>query len=226
MTITDNILNSLNIDTEKLEILHAIGALCMRYGVRSVTMDDMASHLGVSKKTLYQHFKNKAEIISLVARVQLDEERELFEKLAAESPNAIEELISIIEINRKFVQDFHPSLLFDLKKYYPEAWKVYLHYKENVYYKILCQNIQRGIDEEIYRQDIDPRIFAKVRLELTQLAFDTDCFPREEFEIAEVQTQLLKHFIMGMLSEKGALQLKEKLAMLCPQAAKLSDSKP
>ncbi|MCC5944760.1 MAG: TetR/AcrR family transcriptional regulator [Bernardetiaceae bacterium] len=226
MITTDKILNSLHIDTEKLEILKQIAALCMRYGVRSVTMDDMASHLGISKKTLYQHFKNKAEIISLVTHVQLDAERQLFEKAAAESPNAIQELITIIEISRNLMQSFHPSLLYDLKKYYPAAWKVYLHYKENVYYKIICQNIQRGIDDGIYRQDIDPRIFAKVRLELTQLAFDTDCFPREEFSVVEVQAQLLRHFITGMLSEKGAVQLKEKLIGLCPNAMQATQKKP
>ena len=178
-------------------------ALFNKFGVRSVTMDDVAREVGMSKKTLYQYFTNKDGLVTAVAKSQMELEREEFSGIADNAKNAIDELYQIAQCMRRNIQDMNPSLLYDLQKFHREAWQEYLKFKNDFVRGNLIDNINRGKKEGFYREDLNAAILSKFRVEQVQMIFDDKVFPTEEFEFLEVQMHLFEHFVYGMLSEKG-----------------------
>ncbi len=185
--------------------------LFMRYGVRSVSMDDIARHLAVSKKTLYQHFTDKEDIVTVTCKTHLDRDAKEFDTIRQSARNAIDELVKQSAFLKRYLQDMNPSLLFDLQKYHPRAWRVWLDHKKNFIRESVVRNLRQGIKEGYFRPEIDPEVIASMRLEMLQLPFNEDIFPHEKFRLAEVQMQIFDHFVFGLLSEKGRkLYIKSK----------------
>ena len=185
--------------------------LFMRYGVRSISMDDIARHLSVSKKTLYQHFTDKEDIVTVTCKSHLDRNAEEFKSIRKNARNAIEELFQLSVCLKRNMQDMNPSLLFDLQKYHPKAWSVWVNHKNKFIRESVVRNLRQGIEEGYFRQEIDPEVIAAVRLEMVQLAFNEEVFPRERFRLPEVQMQIFDHFVFGLLTDKGRkLYLKYK----------------
>src|SRR5688572_21321892 len=177
--------------------------LFMRYGVRSISMDDIARHLSVSKKTLYQHFADKEDIVTVTCKGHLDRNAEEFQTIRKNSRNAIEELVQLSVCLKRNMQDMNPSLLFDLQKYHPKAWSVWLNHKNKFIRESVVRNLKQGIEEGYFRPEIDPEVIGAVRLEMVQLAFNEDIFPRERFRLPDVQMQIFDHFVYGLVTDKG-----------------------
>ncbi len=187
----------------KQRILIGAMELFMRYGIRSVSMDDVARHLSVSKKTLYQYFADKDEIVTMVAAHRMEEDQRQYDGLHQSSRNAIEELVKISTCLKKDFQKMNPSLLFDLKKFHSKAWSVWLSHKQKYIRESIIRNLAQGIEEGFFRPDINKDIMAIIRLELIQLTFDDQIFPVEKYNLAEVNIQLFEHFVYGILTGKG-----------------------
>ena len=175
----------------------------MRYGVRSISMDDIARHLSVSKKTLYQHFADKEDIVTVTCKAHLDRNADEFQSIRKGAKNAIEELVQLSVCLKRNMQDMNPSLLFDLQKYHPKAWKVWLNHKNKFIRDTVVRNLRQGMEEGYFRPEIDAEVIASVRLEMVQLAFNEEIFPGERFRLPDVQMQIFDHFVFGLLTEKG-----------------------
>src|SRR6201989_3381049 len=106
----------------KEKILKGAEELFMRYGVRSISMDDIARHLMVSKKTLYQHFEDKEDLVTQASETHIEKSRKQYEALTESPANAIDELARISVCLRNDMNGMNHSLLFDLQKYHPRAW--------------------------------------------------------------------------------------------------------
>jgi TetR/AcrR family transcriptional regulator, cholesterol catabolism regulator len=187
----------------KDKILKGAMELFLKYGVRSVSMDDIARHLAVSKKTIYQYFTDKDDVVSRVASNHLEKTRTEFDAYRTNSKNAIDELVTISRCLKKDMQEMNPSLLFDLHKYHPKAWNVWLEHKNKYIRDSVVKNLVQGIEEGYFRPEINPEVLAAVRLELVQLGFDELVFPHDKFNLAVVQVQIFEHFIYGLLTDKG-----------------------
>ncbi len=172
-------------------------------------MDDIAKHLSISKKTIYQYFKDKNDLVSQVCIAHLEEEKREIEEIKEQTSNAIETLIEESLCLRKKITDMNPSLLFDLKKYHQQAWSMYLDSKEKVYVKSLKETLEKGISEGYFRPEIDPQILAILRVEQIEMSLENLIYPRSRFEFTEVQTQLFDHFLNGLVSDKGRQLLKQ-----------------
>ncbi|MBL7856926.1 MAG: TetR/AcrR family transcriptional regulator [Cyclobacteriaceae bacterium] len=195
----------------KEKILKGAEALFMKFGVRSISMDDIARHLSVSKKTLYQHFADKEDIVTMTCMAHMNYATREFEAIAAGAKNAIEELAGISGCLKKNMEEMNPSLLFDLQKYHPRAWSVWLDHKNKVIRESVIRNLKQGIVEGYFRPEINPDILAVMRMELVQLAFNEQVFPNDQFKFTEVQMQIFDHFVHGIVTEKGRkLYLKYK----------------
>ncbi len=194
--------------------------LFMRYGIRSISMDDIARHLSVSKKTLYQHFADKEDIVTVTCRAHLERDAEQFAGIRKTARNAIEELVQLSVHIKRNMQDMNPSLLFDLQKYHPKAWKVWLNHKNKFIREAVVRNLRQGMEEGFFRADLDPEVIASVRLELVQLAFNEEIFPSETFKLSDVQMQIFDHFVFGLLTEKG-----RKHYLKCKQGNKIETLK-
>ncbi|HEX6226160.1 MAG TPA: TetR/AcrR family transcriptional regulator [Chryseolinea sp.] len=187
----------------KKKILKAAESLFMKYGVRSISMDDISRHLAVSKKTLYQHFADKEDIVSMACQAHIETMAAQFLEITRNSKNAIDELTKISRCLKKNTEDTNPSLLFDLQKYHPKAWSVWLNHKHKFIRDSVIRNLRQGIEEGHYRPEINVDIIAAMRLELVQLPFDDNVFPTSRFKIAEVQMQIFDHFVHGIVTDKG-----------------------
>ena len=197
------------------KILKGAEGIFTKYGVRSISMDDIARHLSVSKKTLYQHFTDKEDIVTLVFESVLSESRKEFEAIHETAENAIDELAKLSVCLKKNVDEINPSLLFDLHKYYPKAWAVWLEFKRMCIYDSIKKNLDQGIAEGFYRPEINTEILSIVRMALIETAFDDKTFSHDKFKMTEVQMQIFEHFVYGILTEKGKkqyLRCKEKNA--------------
>ncbi len=175
----------------------------MSFGIRSVTMDDIAKQLGISKKTIYQHFNDKDEVVCQTTWRILKREKELLDEIRKNAKNAIHELHLLTHYIRHHIVNINPSALFDIQKYHKEAWKIYLDFKDSVFIKNVEDSIERGMAEGHFRSNLNPKILAKLRIEQIHLGFDGQVFPKDEFDLTEVQMQLFENFFYGLLTQSG-----------------------
>ncbi|MTI39952.1 TetR/AcrR family transcriptional regulator [Fulvivirga lutimaris] len=185
------------------KIITGAGELFKKYGIRSVSMDDIARHLSISKKTIYQYYKDKDEIVSLSLKKHLEYEKQEYDQIFNNTSNAIEELVKVSKCMRQDFKDMKPSLIFDMQKYHPNAWKVWLSFKNEYIKNQVMENLKRGMAEGYFREDLNPDILARLRVELVQLAFDEDVFPADQYNLRDLQLQFFNHFVHGIVTEKG-----------------------
>jgi TetR/AcrR family transcriptional regulator, cholesterol catabolism regulator len=187
----------------KDKILKGTEELFMKYGIRSVSMDDIARHLTVSKKTLYQHFADKEELVWDVFKNALECDKEIFDSITDRSRDAVEEIALLSVTMKQHMEKINPGLLYDLQKFHPKAWSAWMDFKNKFIRQSVIRNLKQGIAEGYYRDDINPEIMAVIRIESVQFPFNPELFPREKFKLVVVQEHLLEHFIQGLLTDKG-----------------------
>ena len=187
--------------------------LFLQAGIKSVTMDDIARHLGMSKKTIYQFFKDKNELVTaLVTKRLQDDERDMTE-IIGKSSNVIEEMINMMKCSEEIFSRANPIVIHDLQKYHPEAWKHFQNFKSEVIVRTLEDLLTKGIVQGYIRPDIDVRVIARMRVMQVETGFNASVFPANEFNIWKVQQQLLEHFNFGICTLKGYKLLDEYKTM-------------
>lgn len=184
-------------------IIQGASELFHKYGIRSVSMDDIARNLAISKKTIYQYYKDKNEIVMLSLKLHMDKNKLEYNNIFKEGENAIQELANVSTCMRKDFKDMNPSLLFDMQKYHPQAWKMWVDFKNEYLKNKLIENLNKGIKEGFYRQNINAEVLAMLRVEQVQLAFDDNVFPKDKFNFKELQMMLFDHFVHGIVTAKG-----------------------
>lgn len=173
------------------------------YGIRNVSMDDIAKHIGMSKKTIYQYFADKDELVYEFMQIGMSEQMQEMRAVAENSDNVIEELHKAMLKTRELFSKVNPLMLFELKKYHPKAWELFNHCKEGEMQEHFTKTIQKGIKEGLFRANIDVEILAKMRMELVQMAFDPKVFPSPQFNFLDVNIQIFEHFVYGIITLKG-----------------------
>jgi len=195
----------------KEKIFSKAEELFLKYGVRSVTMDDLASELGASKKTLYQFAKNKEELIYKTLENHFSSEKAFCCGITDANQNAIDELLSIGRHLIEQLQGMNPMLLFELKKYYPKAYRLMEDYRMGFIFQTVANNMKKGIKDGLYRKDVKPDIIAKIYVARTDILFDTTIFPPKEYNWVDVYREVLIYHIRGIASEKGIDYLTENI---------------
>ena len=193
----------------KSKILQVADQQYHKYGIRSVSMDDIARELGMSKKTIYQFYKDKNELVKSVAQLKIDQEKQEFNQILKVSKNAIDELFQLSKCLRNNLHEMNPSLLFDLQKFHSESWELWVDFKNDFIKNAVLNVIERGKKDGCFRPEINAEIMAIYRIETIQLAFDQTLFPKEKFELASLQLELFDHFVFGLLSTEGRKQYEQ-----------------
>ena len=184
-------------------ILETTRELFLKYGVRSVSMDDIAKHLGMSKKTIYNFFKDKDELLSAFATSFVQRNKEAFDEATKMAGDAVDEIFCVMKHLRNMMQHMNPKLFFDLQKYHPQAWKQIRDFREKHVTEMIQQNLENGIGQGLYRPDINIVVLAKLRLEQIEMTMNQNIFPMDKFNIAHVQLSLFEHFLYGICTLKG-----------------------
>ena len=177
--------------------------LFMQYGIRSISMDDIATQLGISKKTIYQYFADKNELVSAVVDEDIHDLQNRCVVCSQRADNAIHEIFLTMDMIQEFLINMNPMLLYDLRKFHQEAYHKWVEHKNNFLLVTVHNNILSGIQEGLYRPDINPDILSKFRLESMLIPFNIEVFPPAKFTLVDVTIELLENFLYGMVTEKG-----------------------
>ncbi len=177
--------------------------LFKRYGIRSITMDEIANQLGISKKTIYQLFSDKDELVDEVITELLAYNRNCCNNLKAKASNAIQEVFFSMEMLEEMFENMNPTILYDLERNHPQTFKKFQQHKYSYLLEIIKQNLQKGKNEELYREDINIEVAGKVRLETMMLPFNQNVFPKSKFNLVELEKQLIEYYLFSIASLKG-----------------------
>lgn len=190
------------------KILEEAKVLFLQYGLKTVSMDDIARNVGVSKKTIYQHYKDKNEIISKVVISHFTAQKRSVEEATSDVDNCIEELFEMSKCMKMQTQSVNPAVIYDLERFYPKAFQEFVKYKDEFILTHFRKSLDRGIKEGFFRKDIDIEIISKLRLAQVQMSFDPTIFPREKFDFQKVHLQLFRQFALGLLTDNGRVLFK------------------
>lgn len=177
--------------------------LFRQYGIKSVTMDEISSRLGVSKKTLYQYFADKHELVDEVVVDLIRYNQNCCNKNKAKANNAVHELILAMEMVQQMFRDMNPGILHDIERNHPATFQKFLLHKYEFLLQVIKENIERGKKEELYRSDINTEVIARIRLETMMLPFNQEVFPKNKFTLVDLENQLIEHFLFGVATIKG-----------------------
>lgn len=188
---------------QKERIIKSAEELFFRYGIKSVTMDDIAKHLGMSKKTIYQFFRDKDEVVHTLMQEKLKEDEKDFQRIADNSSNVIEEVLAIMKHIGVVIGQVNPSAFYDLQKYHSRSWSLFKEFKENFILKMVENTLNKGVQQGLIRPDINVKILAKMRMEQIESGFNPNIYPPDKFKILDVQLAMIDHFLYGICTLKG-----------------------
>lgn len=185
------------------KIIEKAAELYMQFGIRTVTMDDIARDLSISKKTIYQYFKDKRELVNTICQTHLETENARFDSSNCESENSVHELILVSKCLRESMMEMKINIMNELRKFYPEAWAMYMEFKSDVMKESIMRVIERGQEEGHFRPEIDPELVAIMRMEQVESFIMNNPYPKDKYSFVEVQMQLFDHFIHGLFTIEG-----------------------
>ncbi len=183
--------------------------LFMEYGLRSVSMDDIASSLGMSKKTIYQYYADKDELVVAVVSEVILHNQACCDADRQSADNAVHEIFLAIDMMTEIFRTMNKSLLFDMQKYHPAAFDKFLKHKNEFMYKVVYENLEKGIREELYRPEINIRLLSRYRVECMMIAFNPAFSESVGLKLAEIQQELTLHFLHGLVNAKGHKLIKK-----------------
>jgi AcrR family transcriptional regulator len=197
-------------NNEQIEIGNKVKDLYFRFGIKSVTMDDVARELGISKKTLYTYFKDKSELVEAVVNLEIDLQQERIDAIINKNLDAITEMFEIHKMMNQYIRQYSHVIQYDLKKYYPATYSRILQVKRERTYEGMKQNMEKGIAEGVFRKEVNAQLIAKVNLIRIEGSIETCLFTDDELTSLDVFNQLFEYHIRGIATRKG-LEIMEKL---------------
>lgn len=193
----------------KERILIKSQELFMQYGIRSVSMDDIANNLGMSKKTLYQYYADKDELVDAVVEARIKEMQTDCLGCREKAKDAIHEIFIMMD---RIIEDFNnmnPMLLYDMEKFHFKAYQRFREHKDKFLARIIRENIEWGIKDELYRAEVNVDVMCKFRLESMMIPFNVALFPPGKYNLAKLSEEIIQHFIYGLATIKGHKQIQK-----------------
>jgi TetR/AcrR family transcriptional regulator, cholesterol catabolism regulator len=193
---------------EKLKenIIERASAQFLLLGIKSVSMDDICSDLGISKKTIYQIFPTKEMLVDLVITKFIDEEKAVILHLQEVSVNAVDEMTQVAEYAVSFFNQVRPILLHDLQKYYKHSWEKVLQMQSTFIKNQIKANLERGKSEGTYREDMDPEIISNLYVVKAKSLTGQHILSMSDQDRDKLIKQHMLYHIHGILSDAGREQ--------------------
>ncbi len=199
---------------ELKNILLKVRELYMKYGIKSVTMDDVARELGISKKTLYQYVTDKDDLVGKFIDNEIVIRQEEICKCFRIGFNAVEELFEISIFMNKLMRDQNPATEHDLRKYYPSHYQKTVKARREGIFNYILTNLKKGIKEGLYRKEMNKEVIAKLYLWRSENVHFNELFTVEEFTSIKLFVELLTYHVRGIATEKGIIVLADKVKEL------------
>jgi AcrR family transcriptional regulator len=197
---------------EKLnDLLVKVAILFRKYGIKSITMDDIAREVGISKKTLYQFVTDKTDLVNKVVESEMGYNKDCFELVTTVGKNAISELFEVNRFMIGMMKRNSPSFEYDLRKHYPEVFqKVMLTRRKGMYESVLA-NLKRGKAEGLYREELKEEILTKLQISRLENMYSDVMFSIEDYSAENIFRELFIYHIRGIANEKGIKYLEENI---------------
>lgn len=184
-------------------ILKEAEKLFMKFGMRSVSMDDIAKHLGISKKTIYANFKDKNELVNQLVSKVLNANECNLSVCVKEAENAIEEIFLIMDFSKEMLSGINPIVFVDLEKYHHKAFKLMMDFHQNRIFDIIKTCLERGMKERVFRDDINTDILASSRIGQINWIFESDLLRSGKYSMYDIIYELTLHFLFGISTLSG-----------------------
>lgn len=194
------------------KILSGADQLFMRYGIKSMTMDSVSKELGISKKTLYQFVDNKTDLLEQVIRWHLQVELADLLEIRKNAKDAIDEILGMAKYGVQKLRELNPTTVYDLQKHYKEVWNLLESLHTEQVYTFIKENLEQGIEQGLYRSDLNADIIAKLYGGKTVLVVNEDLFPLRDYNKEKLFEEYIQYHIHGVASAKGLKQLEKYLS--------------
>jgi len=187
----------------KQKILDQTFELIMKYGIKSVSLDDISKGIGISKKTIYQYFEGKKGLIQEVIHNHIVKDEADISAIISKAENAIEEMVTVAKHVLVFLRSMSPSMMFDTKKYYPKIWERVEEKHFGFILGTVVTNIQRGQSEGLYCTDINADIISKMYVRQILTLSDEAYFPLSKYQRSDLYKHLVTYHVRGLLNDAG-----------------------
>ena len=177
--------------------------LFLRYGIRSISMDEIASQLGISKKTIYQFYADKDALVDSAIDIVVSSNANECCIHREESENPVHEILVATDMVQEMLKTMNPTIMYDLQKYHPAAYKKIADHKNEFLYKLIKENLEQGIAVQLYRPEIDTEIMSRFRLASVFMMFSPDLYPLGKYNLGAVIEEVTIHFLYGITTAKG-----------------------
>ena len=189
---------------KETELIGSVAQLFMRLGIKSLTMDEIARQLGVSKKTLYKYASDKKGLVTKAVQLAIDEEECVLSEMHIAEGSAIDKIFAINTMISEKLQSIQPAVIFDLQKYYPEAWAIMEEHKCVFIHNQVKENLEEGIKEGLYRKNMNPELVTRIYVTLINSIFDSSLYSLSSHSFKEMHTEVVRYHLRGITNEKGA----------------------
>ncbi|MCX6287047.1 MAG: TetR family transcriptional regulator [Bacteroidetes bacterium] len=190
-------------DNTLKDILEKVRELFFKYGVRSVSIDDICRDLGFSKKKLYEYVTSKHELVEKLLELERQNFEVIFFQYNFEGINAIDILLTVSKEIGEHFRDISPSMTFDLKKYYPEIYHKHVDERIDFIFQKIQINLSKGIGQGMYRTDLSVELIARLYIRRLMDLHNPEFFPAEKFSFRTIFDVMIDNFIRGIATENG-----------------------
>ncbi|MBY0244453.1 MAG: TetR/AcrR family transcriptional regulator [Sphingobacteriaceae bacterium] len=199
-------------------IIQEADKLFCQYGFKSVTMNDIAKHLGISKKTIYQHYKDKDELVNIIMAKNLESQTRIMKESLEKSENAVHEIFFAINCMSEILRNINPTIFYDLQKYHSKAWLMFREFRDKTLAETIKNNLKRGVKEGFFRKEINIDILTAMRLDQNDITFNQhQTYTLNKYSITEVMIEITEHFLYGICNNKGLEQTNKYKQLLNEQ---------
>lgn len=186
------------------KILKTALELFFKFGIKRVTMDDIAKELGMSKKTIYQFYKEKDDIVNQLCDIEMLKHEQEFEVTHQKSKDPVHEIMLLSEQMSEMMQNINPVFFLDLQKHHPIALQRFQKFKREYAFNQIKRNIIKGIELGVYREDIDPDFVSNYRLnQIDMFMFGKTTYAFDKISFTKAHELLLDMFVHGVCTIKG-----------------------
>ncbi|SHM01205.1 TetR/AcrR family transcriptional regulator [Flavobacterium xinjiangense] len=192
----------------KDKIISKASDMFLKLGFKSITMDDIAGEMCISKKTIYKYFCNKEILIEESTEAIHKEIHEIIDTIIKKDHNAIEENFEIRKMFKEMFKSSDTSPIYQLKKHYPEIYEKVMLREINECNSAFEQNIRKGIQQGLYRENINIDSYIQFYY---QLVFNIKANIVSEKEGQKIELEILEYHTRAMATPKGLLELEKNL---------------
>lgn len=194
----------------KDEITDIAEELIYKGGIASLTMDELASRMGISKKTIYQCFDSKQDLVDYMVMRRLNQTVSKIDEAMKSHHNVIHVFVRIMRLMPEIMGDINPVVFDELRSKYRATWKRLEEFKTKHLSERLMELLEKGKKQGYFRKNIHSEILVQMRFLQVESTFNSKAYPFQKYAFDEIHTQLLEHFLCGICTLKG-LELYEKL---------------